>query len=61
MFLVAVHLLSWLSIACSLFTIDYLELLGIKQVLLYVQYGCSTVLVSGVSKMSHSPSPSPSL
>lgn len=27
-----VHLLCWLSIACSLFAIDYLELLGIKQI-----------------------------
>ncbi|CAI8010222.1 Nurim [Geodia barretti] len=32
----AVHSGCWLSIACSLFTIDYLELLGIKQ--LYYSY-----------------------
>ena len=31
----AVHCVCWLSIACSLFTIDYLELLGIKQVYRY--------------------------
>jgi hypothetical protein len=30
--LLLLHLMSWLSIACSIFTIDYLELLGIKQV-----------------------------
>ena len=30
--LVVVHIASWISIACSVFTIDYLELLGIKQV-----------------------------
>ena len=36
----AVHTVCWLSLACSLFTIDYLELLGIKQVemCMYVQY-----------------------
>ena len=28
----AIHTLCWFSVACSLFTIDYLELLGIKQV-----------------------------
>ena len=26
------HLLAWVSIACSVFALDYLELLGIKQV-----------------------------
>jgi hypothetical protein len=36
LFLKAIHSLCWLSIACSLFTIDYLELLGIKQ--LYYSY-----------------------
>ena len=30
--LLIVHIVSWLSIACSVLTIDYLELLGIKQV-----------------------------
>ena len=28
----ALHLLAWLSVCCSVFTLDYLELLGIKQV-----------------------------
>jgi hypothetical protein len=28
----AIHTLCWFSVACSLFTIDYLELLGIKQI-----------------------------
>ncbi len=30
--LAIVHLACWISISCSVFTIDYLELLGIKQV-----------------------------
>lgn len=30
--LVTIHVASWISIACSVFAIDYLELLGIKQV-----------------------------
>ena len=30
--LLVIHTASWMSIACSLFYIDYLELLGIKQV-----------------------------
>ena len=30
--LAAVHVLSWVSIACSLFFTDYLELIGLKQV-----------------------------
>ena len=33
LFLMVVHMACWMSIACSVFTIDYLELLGIKQVI----------------------------
>lgn len=36
--LIFLHLVCWLSIACSLFTIDYLELLGLKQIY-YSFYG----------------------
>lgn len=30
--LLIVHIASWLSVACSILTIDYLELLGLRQV-----------------------------
>ena len=34
--MVLLHGLCWVSIACSVFFIDYLELVGIKQVRVYV-------------------------